>query len=350
MKTHRILARLVLCAVLAGALFACAPPAAEPAPQSGATLQPSPLPTAAPTSALSDQPYASPSGAFSLVFPRGWNCSETGQYVTDCQSPGGEAAIRTRVTGTGYELLQADFEALAHAELVYQYGGKMAYTELYRAAEEGALTLRATWQEGETLWQSEECFYRSGAAVFQLSFSAPQASWEEYQPLFEAVAASLAPSAAGSPALPLYAFRREYTDPYVLFTLQVPTSWSKFRDIESIEKTILEGFISPDYHASIQVAVYQQSEVISQELKATKTMEIMRKRYGNDLSIGDDKALPDGREWLVDWSAETKGVRGDSFFDTYGSTLFIYSLVYDRAGESLYLPLLWEIADSFRRK
>ena len=67
------------------------------------------------TVTLSPQPYTSQFDIFSINFPQGWNCSESGMFQTDCQSPQEDAAITVRVTGTGYELYQEDFESLVHA-------------------------------------------------------------------------------------------------------------------------------------------------------------------------------------------------------------------------------------------
>ena len=94
-------------------------------------------PTAAPQTLLSEQPYASPSGAFEIYLPKDWNCSETGQYRVDCQPQSGSANITLRATATGYELKQDAFEALITAETVNTYSDKKAYIEISRETGEG---------------------------------------------------------------------------------------------------------------------------------------------------------------------------------------------------------------------
>ena len=298
---------------------------------------------------LSAQPYVSPSGAYEIYFPKDWNCSESGQYRVDCQPPDGKANISLRATATGYELTQTAFEALVNAEVVYTYSEKKAYSEISRETNESLICIGATWREGDVPWQSEDFFTRAGASAYQLSLSAEQAHWEEYTPLFDEVNAKTAYTPQALSGNPLYAQIRKYTAPDVLFTLEVPTSWSRYGDVASIENTQLEGFLSPDLHAAVQVAVYRQGSLIKLDAKGVKTMEIMRKLYGYDLRVSHDKALPDGRERLA-WSAARRKVSGISFFDSFGSSMYIFSIVWDDAFEDMYKPTLDTVVDSFGYK
>jgi hypothetical protein len=52
------------------------------------------------TAELSDQPYLSPSGSFEITIPKGWNCSETGEFQVNCQSPDQSAELMARITAT----------------------------------------------------------------------------------------------------------------------------------------------------------------------------------------------------------------------------------------------------------
>lgn len=337
-------------------LSACQPIAAPAATQSPAVTETvtitaeSPQVQTTPTQAfevsLSAQPYISPSGAFEIYFPKDWNCSESGQYRVDCQPPDGKANISLRATATGYELTQTALEALVNAEVVYTYSEKKAYSENSRETDEGLISINAAWREGDVPWQSEDFFTRAGAGAYQLSLSAGQAQWEEYAPLFDEVNAKAAYNPQALSGIPIYAQIRKYTAPDVLFTLEVPTSWSRYADFASIENTQLEGFLSPDLHAAVQVAVYRQGSLIKREAKAFKTLEIMRKLYGYDLRVSHDKALPDGRERLA-WTAERRQVSGISFFDSFGSSMYIFSIVWDDAFEDMYKPTLDTVVNSF---
>ena len=315
-------------------------PVAEETPQVQVT------PTEAHKNTLSEQPYSSPSGAYDIYFPKDWNCSESGQYRVDCQPPDGKANITLRATATGYELVQKAFEALINAEMVYTYSDKKAYSEISRETNEGLVSISAAWREGAVPWQSKDVFTRSGAGVFQLSLGAEQELWEEYAPLFDEVIKKTAFHPEALSGAPIYAQTRKYEAPDILFNLNVPTSWSKYADAASIEATQLEGFLSPDLHAAVQVAVYRQSSLIKRDAKAFKTLEIMRKLYGYDLRVSHDKALPDGRERLA-WSAARRKVSGISFFDSFGGSMYIFSIVWDDAFIDMYTPTLNLVVDSF---
>ncbi len=316
----------------------------EPGTEEAAQIQITPSEQEKP--ALSDQPYASPSGAFEIFLPHDWNCSEIGQYRVDCQPQNGSANITLRVTATGYELAQDAFEALITAETVNTYSDKKAYTETSREILEGRVSIDAAWRWGDTPWQSKDVFTRSGAGVYQLSLSAEAAQWEIFAQLFEQIIdkATYTPEALSKSSI--YAQMREYTAPDLVFTLEVPTAWSKYVDIGRIENTQIEGFLSPDRHAAVQIATYRQGSFVTQEAKAIKTLDVMRLMYGYDLRVSHDKALPDGRERLA-WSAARRGISGISFFNSYGNSIYIFSIVWDDEFQYLYEDTLNAIVESF---
>ena len=337
-------------------LISACQPAATTATPTAAELDETPIiestpttqtqPTSAPQILLSDQAYVSPSGAFEIFLPENWNCSETGQLRVDCQPQSGNANITLRATATGYELKQDAFEALLTAETVNTYSDKKAYAETSREKVEGLVTIEATWREGDTPWQSKDVFTRSGAAAYQLSLSAVQEQWEEFAPIFEQIIekATYLPEALSG--TPIYAQIRKYSSPDLVFTLEVPTAWSKYADIGRIENTQIEGFLSPDKHAAVQIATYRQGTFVTQEAKAIKTLDVMRLVYGYDLRVSHDKALPDGRERLA-WSAARREVSGITFFNSYGNNIYIFSVVWDDAFQGMYEDTLNTIVESF---
>jgi hypothetical protein len=318
----------------------------EPTLQAEETTQIPTLPTPTEGITLSEQPYSSLSGGYDIYFPRDWNCSEIGQVQVDCQPPDSTANITIQATATGYELMQTAFESFVNAEEVYTYSAKKAYTEISRGTNEGLLTINATWREGDTLWQSEDIFTRKGAVIYQLSFSALNEQWEQYLAMFDEVNGKIAFHPESLTAAPIYAQTRKYTAPDILFTIDVPTSWAGYVDVASIEAVQLEGFLSPDIHAAVQVAVYRQGSLIKRDAKAIKTLEIMRKLYGSDLRISNDKALPDGRERLT-WTAGKRQVNGVSYFNSFGNSMYIFSIVWDNAFETMYKPTLDAVVTSF---
>lgn len=330
------------------------------APQSDAGVAPLPpdeelpIPTLAPTEttlpddilSLSPQPYLSPSFAFEVFFPAGWNCSESGEFRVDCQSPSGDAAISVRVIGTGYELSPQAFEALADAELISAYSEKKAYIETARESADGLVVVSAEWREGEIPWQGEDRFARDGVVAYHLSFNTPREDWEVFSELFTQVSRKAVFDPKAMNSAPVYGITRKYSAPDLLFTLQVPTSWIKFMDSAKLQQTQIEGFLAPDQHASIQVAVYRQGAIIKKDFKAVKTLEMLRAIYGSNFRVSHDKALPDGRERLA-WSVENKGISGISFFDSWGSSLYIFTVLWDDEFQYLYQPILERVVDSF---
>ena len=295
---------------------------------------------------FSDQPYTSPSGSFQIIPPKGWNCSETGEFQVNCQTPDQSAELQVRITATGYELIQEAFLSFTHAELVHAYSEIKEYVEIKRFEREGRLTVTASWRKGDIYWEGTDVFIRTGGTVFHLQTTAQQESSGIYDDMFTKIAesAEIFPSALlGSQ---LYVNRNTHTARDAIFEIDIPTAWVKYTDAGSIKKTIIEEFFSPDMRASLQIAVYWHGEMIEQTLKAEKTLEIMRVLYGHDLRVSHDKALPDGRERL-EWYAANKDINGISYFDSYGSSLYVLGIVWEKTTEEIYLPLLEEIIASF---
>lgn len=298
--------------------------------------------------ALNEQVYASPSGAFAINLPQNWNCSETGQYRVDCHNADNTGTVIVRAIGTGYELTQDSFLALVQAELVNRYENVKAYTEISRDASEGSVTNLSTWMEGDAAWKGSDRFLRSGPAVYYLTFAGTQDRFDTYQPAFEQIYQNAKFTSSVMSGAPLYAFTREYVSREKIYSLKVPTSWSKFADA-SLDRTVVEGFTSPDGRAGVQMAVFAKGSHISQETKGVKTLEIMHKLYGWDVRVLTDKALPDGREWLT-WYGKQRGIYGSTYFDSYGTFLYFFSVIWEDSTKDLYKPVLDEITASFTYK
>ena len=328
-------------------------PAADETAQEEAV--PDEPPAEAPTAAapeqvtLTKQPYVSPSNAFTVNFPENWNCSETGEYRVDCHNQTNTSQVVLTVTATGYELVQENFISMAQAELVSSYTNVKAYIEVSREESDGALISEATWRVGDVYWQSIDRFVRSGAAVYHFTFASVQGQLDNYRPAFDELLQKAILNPTAMSGAPLYAFRKEYTSREQIFTLKVPTSWSKFADAASMDRTVVEGFTSPDGRAGVQVAIFSKGSNISQETKGVKTLEIMRVLYGWDMRVSTDKSLQDGRERL-EWYGTMKDVQGITYFDKSGTDLYIFSVVWEAATQDLYLPVLQEVIDSFAYK
>ena len=298
---------------------------------------------------LSDQPYASPSNSFQITLPEGWNCSETGEFQVNCHSPDQSAELQAMITATGYELVQEAFLSFTHAELVHAYSEIKEYVEIERLEREGHLTVAASWREGDVHWQGADFFIRTGGTIFHLQTRAKQTANDMYGNLFTEVAESVDVFPSEIIGAQLYINRKTHIAQEIFFEVNVPTAWSKYVDAATVEKTIIEGFLSPDMRASVQIAVFRHGVLIKQSLKADKTLEIMRALYGYDLRVSHDKALPDGRERL-EWYASNKNINGISYFDSYANSLYVFSIIWEESTAEIYLPLLEEITASFSRE
>jgi len=298
---------------------------------------------------VSDQAYISPSEIFQINLPAGWNCSETGSFQVNCESPASDAVLQARITSTGYELTDESLSAFAQAELVHRYGFVKEYLELDQEKPAGRVVSRATWRENDDYWESVDDFIREGRGVFHLTFASKQAQSESYAGLYNAISESVEMYPERITPEAFYPFKRTVSSREALFEIEVPTSWGRYIDTAAVEKTVVEGYVSPDKRASVQIAIYQQGTFLRQDAKANNTREIMFALYGYDLKNSDDRVLPDGRERLT-WYATGKDISGITDFDTYVNTLYLFTIVWEPSSEIFYLPILTDIQESFTRK
>lgn len=320
-------------------------------PLEAVTPTPRPAPTEAEEETIvpSSQSYLSASETFQINLPDGWNCSESGDYQVNCESGDGDAIMQARITSTGYALTDEDLLAFSHAELVHRYGAVKEYTEINRSENPGKITNRASWRQNEDYWGSTDTFTRQGRSVFHLTLASKITTAERYTNTFIEIADSVKVYSEKITGAALYPFRKSVSARDAFFEIEVPTSWGRFIDTTSVEKTIVEGYLSPDKRASVQIAIYKQGTFIEQDAKAFNTREIMFDLYGYDLKNSDDRALPDGRERLT-WYAAGKDIYGVTDFDTYVNALYLFTIVWEPETEELYLPVLKQIQASFIRE
>lgn len=330
-------------------------PAEETAGEEASQIAVTPTPRATATVAvksgpsISEQPYALASGTFQINLPSGWNCSESGAFQVNCESTASDAALQARITSTGYALTDESLFAFAHAELVHRYSGKKEYVEIERREEAGRVTNRASWRDGEIYWESTDTFVRNGRGVFHLTVAAARDQAEAYADLFKAVDESVKVFPENLTREAIYPFRKTVTARDSFFEIEVPTSWGRYVDSVAVDKTIVEGYNSPDQRASVQIALYKQGSLIEKDAKAFNTREIMFALYGFDLRNSDDRQLPDGRERLT-WYAQGKDIYGITDFDSYSNALYLFTITWELSTEGLYLPVLKDIQASFARK
>ena len=137
-----------------------------------------------------------------------------------------------------------------------------------------------------------------------------------------------------------------YTSPENLFTLEIPSDWTFEEDTTTVENGVVEIYTSPDGYAAVQVVVAEVLADTSAVLKGEYTLDYLKRLNGDDLRVGTDVSLDDGRERL-DWWSDANLTSGSAYFDMQDTSLFFFNLAYEEKYEDDYLPVLEGIADSF---
>lgn len=140
-----------------------------------------------------------------------------------------------------------------------------------------------------------------------------------------------------------------YTSPKNIFTLEVPAGWSQSEDTSTIDDATIHTFTAPDGHAYVLAIVNEVSPDTTAVLKGQYTLDYMKRLCGDDLRVGTDVTLDDGREKLEWWSDMNK-TSGTAYFDTQDNYLFIANMYYEDVYEDTYKSMLEDVADSFSLK
>ncbi len=170
---------------------------------------------------------------------------------------------------------------------------------------------------------------------------------EEAAPLVEEPVAAEPVAAEPVAAEPVAASgSSSYTSPNGIFTMDVPAGWSMETDTKTIEDTVIDTFTAPDGNAYVQILVNDVSPDTTAVLKGQYTLDYMKRLCGEDLRVGTDVTLDDGREKLEWWSDINK-TSGTAYFDTVDNKLFVANMYYKDAHEDTYKDMLEDVADSF---
>lgn len=304
---------------------------------------PDPTALAVPELVLGEAAYRHPSGSFSLIPPAGWTTEES-DGAASFKAPDGTGFIYVQITNTGYELEGDAFDSfVTHRDLNffnYYEGYEAVAREVDRV--NGAATVTKFLTLDDVAQTVITFYYRYGQIIFSFDFWSDQDLFDAYEVLYGEVleTADVDPEAALEHAAYLWVYT--FTNPDALFSVKVPTAWEYERS-ES-ENAGIDTFIAPDGHAVIQNIVYDDGNAISRSDAADLALQLLHNSYAPDVRILDNRMQPDGSERLT-WTSSSGDYSGISFFETRGTTFLLFTAMYDRQYEDVYLdPLEYTIS------
>ena len=297
--------------------------------------------------ALAAEPYAHPSGAFSLTLPEGWEIDEKDNSIFVI-APDNEAAIEVSFINVGAPLDEEGLNSFIQAVEDNWFGTYPNYDVFEPEVQaDGSIGVLKTLdlEEGGTPQTVFSYYWQEGQVVFEQDFWVDTELYDAYVASLLEVANSMTTDPEAGALADPYAVTYTFTGPSSLFEFSVPYAWT-YTASEG-ENSLVDVFTSPDGLTYVENITYDDGEEISKSEAGAFARFLLQEYYEvDDIVITDDQVQSDGSERL-NWYSESLGVDGTSFFETRGTTFLLLTWVVDSAAYDQYFPVWDNLVSSY---
>lgn len=291
--------------------------------------------------------YTHTSGAFSTLYPAGWEQKERddGVYFSD---PNGVGAIDISFTNVGVQLSEDGLTNYINNLESNWFGSFSNYSaQKPEKQSDNSILVSKTLEDSNGAANTVISFYwQKGTIIYEQDFWALSDSFQDYVGGYDTIASSIKTNDSAVADAALYSFRYTFTCPQKLCEFAAPYGWSYGHDDTTYNFTTNDKFVSPDGLSYIDNTIYDDGTAISKNVSGKFALSLLQQFYAKDISITDDKVQSDGSERL-DWVSKNGGFEGESFFETRGTTFLMWTWVVDSASYDLYNPLWGDIVGSY---
>ena len=318
------------------------------------------VPTTAPTRAsqptqaggqapfkISATPFVHKSGAFSVQLPDGWKVEErsTGVFASSADSVG---SVDISFVNTGTQL---DAKEVMNYVDAFEKNFFATYTN-YKLSDkktlsDGCVFAMKTLATKSGVAKSVGTYYCYNTSVmFQQDFWADTSAFSQYATPFDQVSNSMKSNSTAAAKSPAYAETYTFTDLNKKFEFKVPYSWKYERTKGT--STNVDTFTSPDGASVFQNITYDDGKTVTQSESGKFALKLLKDVYKlTDIVITEDKVQKDGSERLT-WYSNAQGIKGQSFFETRGSTFLMLSWIANTGDYSTFSPVWDVLLDSYK--
>jgi hypothetical protein len=330
------------------------PTATKPAPRPTATRS-SVRPTATQADAtetggsaiiLSDTPYDHPSGAFSLTLPQDWEIDEKDNSVF-VTSPDKVVAIEVSFTNVSNPLAEDELNTFIQAVEDNWFATFPNYTPGdFEPQSDGSIGVFKTLDLASGTPQSVFSYYwQQDAIVYEQDFWVDTDQYDLYVDGLVEVANSMSTDPSSGTSAEPYDIVYTFTEPNNLFEFNVPYPWP--HAISSADNATVDTFTSPNNLSYIENIIYDDGTAVTRSDAGAFARSLLEKYYEiTDLTITDDQVQSDGSERLT-WTSAAKGIDGESFFETRGTTFLLLTWVVDSASYDSFEPVWKRLVESY---
>lgn len=300
-----------------------------------------PTPTQKPETRL----YQHPDYIFELSFPESWSVLLE-PNETRVSDPATGVSIVIQYIDTIDELDQESLTRLVDARETNVFGEFDGYLEVDRQVSESdpsyIVKKRLVEEEDSKIVVSQ--YRQIGQFVLVLDLWSDQEYYEGNEAELSSIVASLSTGEGMEESIEsqgelLTTFNNGS------FSLDVPQYWHY--QSTSGDNSIVDTFISPDERAIIQMATYDDGELITGSVAGAFVRNLLRNYYAKDITVTSYRYLPDGREELI-WRSDGSNYEGITYFDVSDTELYIYTVMTETDYKELYLDLLTNVLISFQ--
>jgi len=306
-----------------------------------------PVSNNASTIEVSTDEYAHTSGAFTTLFPVGWDKKERddGVYFSD---PAGDGAIDISFTNVGTQLSEDSFNNYINNLEANWFGGFSDYkADKPEKQSDNSILVSKTLTDSNGNANTVISFYwQVGTVIYEQDFWAFSDSFQGYVDGYDKIAASIKTDDSAASNAVLYSFRYTFTCPQKLCEFSAPYGWSYGHDDTTYTSTTNDKFMSPDGLSYIDNTIYDDGTAISKSVAGKFALSLLQEFYAKDISVTGDKVQSDGSERL-DWVSSSGGFEGETFFETRGTTFLMWTWVVNSADYDTYDPLWGDIVGSY---
>jgi hypothetical protein len=188
-------------------------------------------------------------------------------------------------------------------------------------------------------------YWQDGNVVYEQDFWVDTKAYDQYAPGLVDVANSMKVDSAAGGKADAYAVVYKFTDPKGLYEFKVPYAWT--HDTSTDTNTNIETFTSPDKLSYVENIAYDNGTAVTKSDAGAFALTLLKQYYKvTDLKVTDDAPQSDGSERLT-WNSPSKGIEGESFFETRGTTFLLLSWLVDSNQYDFFKPVWSTVVKSY---
>jgi hypothetical protein len=293
---------------------------------------------------LNPEPYAHPSGAFTLQLPEGWEIDEKDNSVF-VTSPDNVVAIEISFINVGKVFDEETLFTFIHS---VEDNWFATFPE-YEAGDlepqsDGSYGVYKTLElSGGTPQTVFSYYWQLGTVIFEQDFWVDTDAYETYVDGLLEVANSMTTDPDAGAEADVYEIVYTFTGPNDYFEFYVPFGWTYAN--EEAGSAVYDTFTAPDGASFIENITYDDGQPVAD--LAAFARQLLADTYGlDDLNVEAEVPQEDGSV-RMDWSAPAQGVEGEAFYETRGNAFLLLTWVANNDARDLYVAVWSTLVDSY---